>query len=52
VGFWNPHAICPNCRANIHTLAMGLQTGKQCPNCGVALKGHTGLLTNREAGHV
>jgi len=51
VGVRNLRAICPNCGAKIHTQPKGLghitwanswinvQTGKECPSCGVALTG-------------
>jgi ribosomal protein S27AE len=54
VGLRNLRAICPNCGAKIHTQPKGLghitwanswvnvQTGKECPFCGVALTGKVG----------
>ncbi len=51
---------CPNCGAKIHTQPRGLghmslwmnsgvlsQTGKRCPNCGVALTGKVTVSGNR-----
>jgi ribosomal protein S27AE len=51
MGLRNLRAICPNCGAKIHTQPKGLgkitwmnsgplsETGKECPECGVALTG-------------
>lgn len=51
MGLRNLRAICPRCGAKIHTQPKGLgkitwanswflvETGKQCPECGVALSG-------------
>lgn len=53
MGFWNPRAICPNCGAKIHTQGqivfgpLTAETGKTCPNCGVALTGRVGVFSNK-----
>jgi hypothetical protein len=61
MGFRNPRAFCPNCGAKIHTHREykgrlirgwagpdGFQaTGKECPECGVALTGSIGAWSNK-----
>ena len=60
MGLRNLRAICPNCGSKIHTQPKGLghitwanswmnvQTGKECPYCGVALTGKVGADNRAE----